>query len=498
MILEMAAEGHGGRRAYGSLAGGLSYVELLQRARGAAEVVASSEADRVAVLAQNGLAVPVSLFGAGLAGMPYVPLNYRLADDTLRSLVEEICPALVVADPEMAPRVEGAGAKVIRTDDFLRQVAEAEPSTLPMVDPDGVAVELFTSGTTGRPKAALLRHRHLTSYLFGSVDFGGAGEDEATLISVPPYHIAGVAALLSSVYCGRRVVHLPSFDARAWVDVARSEGITHAMVVPTMLRRIVEVLAVDGGGIPSLRALSYGGGHMPVPVVERAMALLPEVDLVNAYGLTETSSTIAVLGPDDHRAAFGTDDPRARRRLGSVGRALPSVEIEVRDPGGSPAPSGVSGQVWVRGEQVSGEYSSRGRGLDADGWFPTNDGGFLDDDGYLFVEGRLDDVIVRGGENLSPGEIEDVLLAHPGIRDAAVVGASDEEWGEVVVSFVVPEIGAAVAAEEVRSWVQQHLRSSRAPAHVRFVEELPYNDTGKLLRRELRSQLAGATSESGA
>jgi acyl-CoA synthetase (AMP-forming)/AMP-acid ligase II len=158
----------------------------------------------------------------------------------------------------------------------------------------------------------------------------------------------------------------------------------------------------------------------------------------------------------------------------------------------------VSGQVWVRGEQVSGEYSSRGRGLDADGWFPTNDGGFLDDDGYLFVEGRLDDVIVRGGENLSPGEIEDVLLAHPGIRDAAVVGASDEEWGEVVVSFVVPEIGAAVAAEEVRSWVQQHLRSSRAPAHVRFVEELPYNDTGKLLRRELRSQLAGATSESGA
>jgi acyl-CoA synthetase (AMP-forming)/AMP-acid ligase II len=181
-----------------------------------------------------------------------------------------------------------------------------------------------------------------------------------------------------------------------------------------------------------------------------------------------------------------------RRRLASVGRPLPGVEVEIRDPEGKPLPPGQRGEICVRGEQVSGEYLGRASRVGPDGWFPTNDGGFLDPGGYLFLEGRIDDVIVRGGENLSPGEIEDVLLEHPAVADAAVVGIPDEEWGEGVAAAVVLKEGASASADEIRDWVKQHLRSSRVPQLVRFEAELPYNETGKLLRRRARETLAGS------
>jgi fatty-acyl-CoA synthase len=260
--------------------------------------------------------------------------------------------------------------------------------------------------------------------------------------------------------------------------------------VPTMLTRILDVVEADGSGLPTLRALSYGGGPMPVTVIERAMALLPDIGFVNAYGLTETSSTIALLGPDDHRAAFTADDPDVRARLGSVGRPLPSLEVSIRDPLGEPVEPGAQGEIWVRGEQVSGEYLGKG-GL-TDGWFCTRDAGHLDAGGYLFVHGRLDDVIVRGGENLSPGEIETVLLGHPAVTDAAVVGIPDHEWGEKVMAAVVLEPGADVSEDELREHVRVKLRSTKTPEHVQIRIDLPYNETGKLLRRVLRDELTDA------
>jgi acyl-CoA synthetase (AMP-forming)/AMP-acid ligase II len=265
------------------------------------------------------------------------------------------------------------------------------------------------------------------------------------------------------------------------------------MVVPTMLDRILDVVEANGGGLPDLRHLSYGGGRMPAAVVERAMRVLPDVDLVNAYGLTETSSTITLLGPDDHRVAAASEDPTVRARLGSVGRALPTVEIEIRDDAGNVLPAGVSGEVWVRGAQVSGEYLTH-KATTADGWYPTSDHGYLDADGFLFLHGRLDDVIVRGGENLSPAEIEDRLTAHPAVVEAAVVGVPDREWGERVEAVVVVADDAAVTDDELKDWVRTELRSTRVPAAVHRRDELPYNETGKLLRRVLRADLAAASS----
>jgi len=236
-----------------------------------------------------------------------------------------------------------------------------------------------------------------------------------------------------------------------------------------------------------LKALSYGGGRMPQPVIERAMALLPHVEFVNAYGLTETSSTIAVLGPEDHRQAMASDDPKVRRRLGSVGRPLPTLELEIRDAEGNSLPAGESGEVYVRGEQVAGEYLHK-KVIQDDGWFATNDAGWLDEDGFLYVEGRLDDVIVRGGENISPGEIEDVLRTHPAVADLAVFGLPDDQWGEHVACVIVPH-GIAPSVDELAAWVKARLRSTKTPETWDFRAELPYNDMGKLLRRALKADL---------
>jgi len=231
---------------------------------------------------------------------------------------------------------------------------------------------------------------------------------------------------------------------------------------------------------------------MPLAVIERAMGLLPDVGFVNAYGLTETSSTVALLGPDDHREAFASPDPAVRARLASVGRPLPSLEVSIRDAGGAPLSAGERGEVWVRGEQVSGEYLGRGDDLD-DGWFHTRDAGHVDDAGFLYVHGRLDDVICRGGENLSPGEIESVLVAHPAVATAAVVGVPDTEGGEKVVAAVTLEADAVagdVSEDELRAFVRERLRSTKTPERIDIRTELPFNETGKLLRRVLREELA--------
>jgi acyl-CoA synthetase (AMP-forming)/AMP-acid ligase II len=178
-----------------------------------------------------------------------------------------------------------------------------------------------------------------------------------------------------------------------------------------------------------------------------------------------------------------------RARLRSVGKPLPSIEVEIRGPDGTVLPPGERGEIYVRGDQVAGEYLGRSV-LTDDGWFPTNDGGYLDDDGYLFLDGRLDDVIVRGAENLSPGEIEDALLAHPDVIEAGVVGIPDDEWGEAVAAAVVLDEGSSVTDDDLKDWVRGRLRSTKAPQVIQFRKELPYNETGKLLRRVLKQELS--------
>lgn len=485
LLLDMAAAARGDATAVQAADRALSASELLAGAWAGADLVAGRDA--VAYVGTNGLGVPLALFSAAAAGVPFVPLNYRLAVDQLESMLQPLGDVVVVGEGSAHDALAGRGHPAIAAGEMVAGGTSGDASGDVPVDADGPAVLLYTSGTTSAPKAAVLRHRNLSAYVIGTVEFGGAGPDEAVLVSVPPYHVAGLANLLSNLYAGRRIVYLPQFDARAWVDSVRREGITHAMVVPTMLARIADVLEADGAGLPSLRTLSYGGARTPTTVLRRIMDLLPDVDLTNAYGLTETSSTIAVLGPDDHRAARG-GDPVAVSRLASAGRVLPTVEVEVRDETGRPAPAGGPGEIFVRGEQVSGEYAT-GAVVDGGGWFPTRDRGWLDADGYLFIEGRNDDTIIRGGENVAPAEIEEVLLRHPGIAECAVVGVPDDEWGQRIAVAVVARPGAGLDAEAVRAFARRSLRSSKTPDVVSFVDALPYTETGKLLRRVVEADL---------
>lgn len=501
LFLQMAAEACPDRRALTHEGQHYTYAELYAAAERAAYHFATANVQFVALLDVSSPAVPIALMGAAMAGVPYVPLNYRLSEEQIVPLFERISPAYLIAGPRNES-FEFDGWVVQDSADFLSDVLNGEATEVSWNDdPAAVAVQLFTSGTTGTPKAAILRHEHLVSYILGSVEFMGAMEDEAALVSVPPYHIAGISAVMSNIYACRQIVQLPNFDPNAWLQLCRDNEVTSAFVVPTMLTRIIEELdegALSSGGSDStdpesdalgalrtLKAIAYGGGKMPVPVIERALRLFPEVNFTNAYGLTETSSTITLLDPVDHRAAIDYDDAAVHARLGSVGKPLPSVEIEIRDDDGNPLNPWDAGEIYVKGPQVSGEYEGRSV-LDDDGWFPTRDAGYLDDHGYLFLSGRADDVIVRGGENLSPGEIEDLLHEHPAIGDAAAVGMPSEEWGEVVALAVVEAKGQSISEDDIKAHIREHLRSSRVPEVIHFTSELPYNETGKLLRRVVR------------
>lgn len=485
MLLDMAANGFGERRAVG-IPGGLplTYRALRDAATAAAERLADDpEAMTVACVGLSGVETPVALFAAAYGGRTYAPLNHRLPADALHPLIKQLLPATVITDGPHRDAVP-AEAHPWAAADLTGAPGQASDAAWPEA-PETPAVLLFTSGTSAAPKAIRLRHDNLLAYILGTVDYGCAGEDEALLLAVPPFHIAGVSAVLSSVYSGRRMVVLPAFSAEAWLAAARDERVTHAFVVPTMLARIVDALDAEPRlRPPGLRHLAYGGARMPLPVLERALAHFPDTDFVNAYGLTETSSTIAVLGAEVHRAA-AQGDARARERLGSVGVPMPGIELRIVGADGSPAPTGVPGELFLRGPQVAGD-------TDAEGWFATGDQATLDDGGFLFVHGRHDDTIIRGGENIAPGEVEDALMRHPHITAACVVGVPDAEWGERVEAAVVVREGVDFDAESVRDWTRERVGTLKTPARIHVVDELPVTATGKVVRRHVRGDLLDA------
>lgn len=491
LLLEMAASTNPDRTALVSGEMRLTTAELSELADGGAGVIAAAGTSHVAYVGLGGAMLPLLLFSSARAGATFTPLNYRLSADGLRELIDRLPQPLVVADAKYLDVVAGAGKEVIGSEEFIAAARAAEPAA-EFPDPEDVGVVLFTSGTTSRPKAVELTHNNLTSYITGTVEFDGAEPDDAALICVPPYHIAGVSAALSNLYAGRKMVYLPQFDPSEWVRLVRDEAVTSATVVPTMLARIVSALESEPVALPSLRNLAYGGSKVALPLVRKALGLLPDVGFVNAYGLTETSSTIAVLTPDDHRDAMASTDVTVTRRLGSVGQPVPGIEVQIRDEAGQVVGPGETGELFVRGDQVSGRYAEIGSVLDADGWFPTKDVAMLDEAGYLFIGGRSDDTIIRGGENIAPAEIEDVLVEHPLVHDCAVVGPEDPQWGQIIVAVVVPSPGADPDPDELREHVRSQLRGSRTPDRVVFRDELPTNATGKVLRRELVQELTAS------
>jgi acyl-CoA synthetase (AMP-forming)/AMP-acid ligase II len=497
LILDMACQAWPERTALGPTGQGLTFGRLAADADAGAAVLRRLDARTLAFTGVNSPVVPRLLFAAAGAGIPFAPLNYRLSAAALRRQLDRLDRPVVVADAAVAAVLTAGGdpqADPLLTTAQWQELVEAQAPGEPgepvtdMAD-DAPAILLFTSGTTAEPKCAVLRHANLLAYVLNTVGFGSADESACALFSVPPYHIAGIGAVLSNAYAGRRVLYLPDFTPEGWLDLVRREQVSHAMVVPTMLARVVEALDGAPARCPSLQSLAYGGARMPLPVLSAALTAFPGTGFVNAYGLTETSSTIAVLGPEDHRRAVATGDLGL---LASAGRIVPGMEAQVRAPDGTALTAGQLGELWVRGAQVAGEYAGTGSVLDDDGWFPTRDRARIDDDGYLYLDGRADDIIIRGAENISPAEVEAVLLTHPAVREAAVAGVADQDWGQRLVAFVVLHDGQSAGEPELRAFVRAQARGSRTPDQVVFRTALPYTATGKLLRRELVAGLAAA------
>jgi len=299
-------------------------------------------------------------------------------------------------------------------------------------------------------------------------------------------------AMLAAIYGGRTVVMMRQFELKEWMATVEREKATRAMLVPTMLKRVIDDPEFSQYNLMSLKVITYGAAPMPFEVIKKAIEMMPWVKFINAFGQTETASTIAALGPEDH-VLEGTEEEREKklkRLASSIGRPLSDVEVKIVDKEGTILPPGSTGEVLVRGPRIMagywGDQEKSSQVLTSDGWLRTGDMGWLDEDGYLFLAGRGDDMIIRGGENISPEEVEDVLQSHPLIEEAAVIGVPDPEWGQQPKAVVVLKQGQTATPEEIIEFCRPRLAGFKRPRSVVFVDALPYNQMGKVLKKELR------------
>ena len=460
--------------------------------------------DRVGVFATNCAEYVEVLFGTAACGAVSVPMNCRARPAELDHLVRDSGAKVLFSQARYGAAVAevAGGAEVVLFDgDYRERVGGAEPSVDVADVGDGdLALLLYTSGTTALPKGVMLTHGGLTGYVMNRTECADGTDRGRTLLAAPLHHVAAVSSLVSSVYSGRTVVVLPQFDAAAWLDAVARHRVTHAFVVPTMLARLVAEQQETPRDLSSLELVTYGAAPMPPSVIRRALDEFPvSVSFSGAYGQTETTSTVAVLGPDDHRLEGDPGEVAAKvRRLASVGRPVDDVELRVVGDDGRPLPVGAVGEVQIRTPRtMSGYWGSRAGAttatLDAEGWVHTGDMGHLDADGYLFLGGRAGDLIIRGGENIAPEEIEAALYEHPDVAEAGVVGVADEEWGEQVVAAVVARPGSTLTEPDVAAFCAERLPGYKRPRRIVVVEALPRTSTGKLVRRDLVPLFAART-----
>jgi acyl-CoA synthetase (AMP-forming)/AMP-acid ligase II len=492
----------------------ITYAALLNRVsamRAALSAAGVRAGDRVAVLETSTPSVLDVLFATTSLGATFVPLNVRARSDELSSMLSVAVPRLLVVGDryvDLARQVvtaisdqypiELATLDSPCTD--LRHLSGAA-QTAEDVEPeevadDDLAVLMFTSGTTARAKAAMLAHADLATYVLEMTEPPDGSARGVLLLAAPLYHIAGLMAVLTAIFAGRRIVLPRQFDGAEWLHLVARERVTNAFLVPTMLKRVLDQPAFSTTDLSSLEVLSYGAAPMPLGLIRRAIDAFPStVQFINAFGQTETTSTVTMLAPDDHRLEGTPAEVEAKlRRLGSVGRALPDVEIRILDEQGQEQPPNCVGEVVIRSDRLMRGYYGQDDATQEtlqDGWLHTRDLGWQDEAGYLFLAGRKSDMIIRGGENVAPEEVELVLELHPSVEEAVVFGLPDDEWGERVAAMVVPRPSQQVSPAALVEFCRQRLASFKTPDTVFIGLEVPRNTLGKVLRKELRATYAG-------
>ena len=469
--------------------------------------------DHLGIMSVNSSQYVVTYYACARLGVTFVPLNYRAKADELEYMINtaevkalflsDRYQDLVAASRANLPSVEHVVALDSPRDGQIAYAALIEQGSddyvYTEIDDDDPTIIIYTSGTTALPKGVEVTYQDLTVYVTNTMAPADPdGEHEKTLLSVPLFHIAGATAMISAIWGGRSLVILPQFTPEAWMTAVDTHGVTHSMVVPTMVKRLMDHEDFPRFSGASLKLLAYGAAPMPYEVVRRA---IDEFDcgLMNAYGQTEATSAITFLGPEDHRLEGSPEEVALKeRRLRSVGRVMDDVDLAIQAPDGTILPAGREGEICVRsGRTMKGYYKQEAATHEAirDGWLHTGDEGLLDDDGYLFITGRVKDLIIRGGENIAPGEIEQVLEDLPAIEDVAVIGVPDSEMGEAVKAVAVLAPGAAVTVDELRAFCKGRLASYKAPEYLAVVDDLPRNHMGKLLKNDIRKLHGGPNNE---
>lgn len=488
-----------------------AFGDLADRSNRVANALTSlgvQKGDRVSILQVNCNQYVEIYFGVAKIGGIFVPLNFRAKQDELThmlnnseskvlfsgdryiDMVNSMKPNLTSNTQlvSLDSKVEG----MANFDDLLANASPDEPFT--EIGDDDITILMYTAGTTGLPKGVPLRHSAFVVYALQNVTPVDPEIEETNIVTVPLYHVAGIQAMLAAVYGGRTIAMMRQFEVNEWIDTVEREKANRAMLVPTMLKRVVDHPEFDKKDMSSLKVITYGAASMPFEVIKKAIEVFPDVMFINAFGQTETASTITALGPEDHRIA--PDEPeeikqkKLNRLANSIGKAMPDVEIQIWDENGKALSIGEVGEIMAKCDRVmSGYWKDEERTkktISADGWLHTGDKGYMDDEGYIFLAGRGDDMIIRGGENISPEEVENVLYAHPKVADASLIGVPDPEWGQQPRACIVLKPGESCTEEEIIDFCKDKLSGFKRPRSVVFIDELPRTSTGKVQRKVLR------------
>ena len=483
--------------------------ELVARLSNVFKGLGLAQRNVIAALDTNSHLYVAAYYAASKAGLTFLPLNYRakeaeleymintakakvlLVGDRYLDLVNRICSKF--KDTQLVAL--GAGDSNLPTVEALLSKAQPDESDAEVEDQD-VSVLMYTSGTTSLPKGVMLSFHDFTAYVTANVEMADGTDRGSFLVCAPFYHIAGTTAMMTNLWTGRKMVVMPQFDAGNWLKLVSQEKVTHAFVVPTMMKQVLDHPDFGKTDLSSLTNLAYGGAAMPLAVIRRAIEAFPKtVGFVNAYGQTETTSSLTILGPDDHRMeGTPTEVELKQKRLNSIGRPLPDVEIKVRDDEGKFLSPNEVGEIIIRTPRIMKGYAGRAdENALPEGWRATGDLGWIDEDGYVFFAGRKDDMIIRGGENIAPAEIETVLMSHPAVDEAAVIGVPSVEWGQTVKAYVVLRPGQKSDVTDIQEFCRTRLASFKRPEHLEFLDALPKNALGKILRKELHAREKGET-----